>query len=73
VGIVNIDGGAITIGTSWRYGDITVSDLIDDAEEIEGIPCVRLEHIVAYKRTAGRPKDRVHLQIIGQRSAGGSR
>ncbi|MBU1227714.1 MAG: hypothetical protein KJ698_10970 [Actinobacteria bacterium] len=73
VEIVNVDGGAITIGTSWRYGDIAVSDLIDDAEEIEGIPCVRLEHIVAYKRTADRPKDRVHLQIIEQRSAGGPR
>jgi hypothetical protein len=73
VEVVNVDGGAITIGTSWRYGDISVSDLIDGAEQIEGIPCVRLEHIVAYKRTAGRPKDRVHLQIIEQRSAGGSR
>jgi hypothetical protein len=73
VEIVDIDGGAITIGTSWRYGDITVSDLIDDAEEIEGIPCVRLEHIVAYKRIAGRSKDRVHLQIIEQSSAGESR
>ncbi len=72
VEIVNIDGGAITIGTSWRYGDISVSELIDDAEEIEGIPCVRLEHIVAYKRTADRPKDRAHLAVIEERMTGGA-
>ena len=40
---------------------------IDAAEEIEGIPCVPLEHIIAYKRTADRPKDRTHLEIIEQR------
>jgi len=67
VEIVNIDGGAITIGTSWRYGDTPVGDLIDTAEEINGIPCVRLEHIVAYKLTADRPKDRAHLAIIEKR------
>ena len=64
VEIVNIDGGAITIGTSWRYGDVRVGDLIDTAEDIEGFPCVHLEHIVAYKRIADRPKDRAHLAII---------
>lgn len=66
VEIVNVDGGAITIGRSWRYGDTPVDEYIDTAEEIVGIPCVRLEHIVAYKRIADRPKDREHLRVIAE-------
>ncbi|NQV05014.1 hypothetical protein HQ535_00555 [bacterium] len=66
--IVNIDGGAITIGTSWRYGDTPVGHLIDTAEAIDGIPCVLLSHIVAYKRIAGRPKDLAHLAVIDRMS-----
>ena len=64
VEIVAVDGGAITIGRSWRYGDTPVGDLIDGAEDIEGIPCVRLEHIITYKQVADRPKDRAHLAVI---------
>ncbi len=70
---VDVDGGAITIGTSWKYGDTPVSDLIDDAEDIDGMPCVRLEHIIAYKRIADRPKDRGHLAVIEEHLAGGER
>ena len=69
VEIVNIDGGAIAIGTSWRYGDTPLDEMIDHAEEIGGIPCVRLEHIVTYKQIADRPKDRAHLAIIEQHLA----
>jgi hypothetical protein len=64
VQIVSIDGSAITIGRSWRYGDTPIDEYIDGAKTIGGIPCVRLEHIVAYKRIADRPKDREHLAII---------
>ena len=64
VEIVAVDGGAITIGRSWRYGDTPIDDYIDTAEDLHGIPCVRLEHVIAYKRIAGRPKDREHLRVI---------
>jgi len=73
VEIVNIDGGAITIGTSWRYIEVSIDALIDEAEEIGGIPCVLLEHIIAYKRIADRPKDRVHLAVIEEHLSGGDR
>lgn len=65
--MVAVDGGAITIGRSWRYGDTPVGELIGTAEIIDGIPCVRLEHIVAYKKIADRPKDRAHLAAIEAR------
>ena len=38
--------------------------LIDTAEVIDGLPFVRLEHVVAYKRIADRPKDREHLRLL---------
>jgi hypothetical protein len=57
-------GDHITIGTAWGIGDFSVGILIDEAEMIEGIPCVQLKHIIAYKRLADRPKDRVHLAVI---------
>jgi hypothetical protein len=73
VEIVNVDGGAITIGTSWRYIEVSIDALIEQAEEIDGIPCVRLEHIIAYKRIADRPKDRGHLAVIEEHLARGER
>jgi hypothetical protein len=63
IDIVSI-GDHITIGTAWGIGDFSVGILIDEAEMIEGIPCVRLKHIIAYKRLVGRPKDRAHLAAI---------
>jgi hypothetical protein len=71
VEIVNVDGGVITIGRSWRYGETSIDALIDTSETLDGIPCVRLEHIVAYKRVADRPKDREHLRAIEQRRSRG--
>jgi hypothetical protein len=67
--IVSIDGGAITVGRSWRYGDFSIDDLIATAEVIAGIPCVLLEHVAAYKRIAGRPKDLDHLAVIERHTA----
>ncbi len=63
IDIVSI-GDHITIGTAWGIGGFSVGALIDEAEMIEGIPCVRLKYIIAYKRLADRPKDRVHLAAI---------
>lgn len=65
-------GPDITVGTSWGIGDFDIDELIDTSEMIGGIPCVRLEHVVAYKDLAGRPKDLRHLAIIGARLEGGA-
>ena len=39
-----------------------MDELIDTAETIEGLPFVRLEHVVAYKRIRASAKDQVHLE-----------
>ena len=61
-------GEGITVGTSWAYGDFSVDQLIDTAEAIDGIPCVQLEHVIAFKEIADRPKDRDHLAIVKERA-----
>jgi hypothetical protein len=58
---VNLLDGRITFGTTWKYGSFDLDELIETAEIINGLPFVRLEHVIAYKEAADRPKDREHL------------
>lgn len=64
VPVVSLFGGAVTLGTRWAIGGFDIAHLIETAEVIDGIPFVRLEHVVAYKRLANRPKDREHLRLL---------
>lgn len=57
-------GESITVGTQWGIGDFSVDELIDTAETIGVIRCVLLEHVIAYKEIARRPKDLEHLAVI---------
>jgi hypothetical protein len=61
---VNLFDGRITFGTTWKYGSFDLNELIDTAELIDGLPFVLLEHVVIYKETADRPKDRDHLRRL---------
>lgn len=64
VTIVSLDDGRLTFGTSWAIGDFDIDELIDTAETIDGLPFVKLEHVVAYKRIADRGKDRTHIAAL---------
>ena len=64
VDIVSFLDGAITVGTSWAYGNVDIDGLIDTADIIDGLPFARLEHVVNYKKIAGRPKDLEHLRLL---------
>lgn len=57
-------GEGITVGREWAIGNFDIDQLIDGAELIAGVRCVQLEHVIAYKRLADRPKDRRHLAVI---------
>ena len=72
-GVVNYDerydvslashrSGRITFGTSWGIGNFDVDELIDTAEIIDGLPFVRVEHVIAYKQIRSSPKDLLHLE-----------
>lgn len=66
VTLVSIDDGAITFGTTWGYGSFDIDELIDSSECIDGIPFVTLDHVLSYKRAAGRPKDLAHMALINR-------
>ncbi len=66
--IVSTHEGAITFGTSWAYGSFDLADLIATAETIDGLPFVRMEHVIEYKTIAGRSKDLAHLDLIERHS-----
>ena len=68
--IVSCFGGLVTIGRSWAFGEVDIDDLIDTADIIDGHPFVRLEHVVAFKQIARRPKDMTHLRLLEQYVAG---
>ena len=69
VDIMSFFGGAITVGTSWAYGEFDIDNLIDTAESIGAIPFVRVEHVIRYKEIAARPKDLVHLRLLDHTSS----
>jgi hypothetical protein len=69
VTVATLFDGAITVGTEWAIGDFDVDELIDTAETIDGIPFVRLEHVVAYKQIARRDKDVEHLELLAEYEA----
>ena len=56
--------GPLTFGKTWGLGGFDTDRLIEDAETIDGLPFAQLEHVIAYKRVAGRPKDLLHLKLI---------
>lgn len=68
VTIVTLCDGQLTFGTAWGIGTFDIDALIDDAEEINGLPFVRLEHVVSYKMERGSPKDLRHIEAIRKSS-----
>lgn len=64
VDIVELFGGQLTFGTAWGIGEVDVDQLIDDAEIIDDMPFVKLEHVVRYKRSRLNTKDKTHLRLL---------
>lgn len=66
--IASLDGGLLTFGRTWAFGNSEIDEMIDTAEWIEGLPFVRIPHVVAYKQHRQSDRDIAHLELI--RSAG---
>jgi hypothetical protein len=62
--IVTMYDGQLTFGTRWGIGDFDTNELIDGAENIAGLPFVRLKHVAGYKKISRRPKDLEHLEAL---------
>ena len=64
VTVVTMYGGRLTFGTKWAIGEFDIDELIDGAEEIDGLPFVRLQHVKNYKEISKRPKDLRHIEAL---------
>ena len=64
VTVVTLLDGKLSFGTEWGIGHFNIDELIDEAETIDGLPFVRLKHVIAYKRLRGSQKDLQHLEAI---------
>jgi hypothetical protein len=60
--VVRLEGGAVEVFGGWLGWDIDA--IIDGAEVIDGLPFARLEDVLAFKRSYGRPKDLEHARLI---------
>lgn len=64
VEVVTLLEGQISFGTKWGIGSFNTDELIDTAEQIDGLPFVRLEHVVHYKLTRASRKDLAHIEAL---------
>jgi hypothetical protein len=69
--------GNIELYTDWRSGEYRpdVRKLIDDADTIEGMPVVRIEEVLTWKKASSREKDKMDVGLIeeymkGERAPG---
>jgi len=49
---------------SWMPGKWNVDDLIDQAEEIDGMKFVQLKEVLKWKKIASRDKDKEDIEIL---------
>lgn len=56
--------GHVELFSQWEPFDVNVDQLIDTAEIIEGLPFVRMEYVIEWKKHVGREKDKKDLELI---------
>ncbi|MEK7567012.1 MAG: hypothetical protein AAB527_02680 [Patescibacteria group bacterium] len=56
--------GEIELWKNWAPGQWNIKKLIQESEMIDGLPFVRLESVVAWKKLNGREKDLKDLKTI---------
>lgn len=57
-------GDGIEVYRDWYPGEWNIDVLIDDAEVVDGVPFVRLESVIKWKKIMGREKDAKDLVLI---------
>ncbi len=60
--VVRLGGGDIEVFGGWLGWDVDA--LVDRAEVVGGLPFARLEDVLAFKLSHGRPKDLAHARLI---------
>jgi len=70
VTVATLLDGRLSFGTEWGIGQFNIDELIDEAETIDGLPFVRVKHVIAYKQLRGSNKDLQHLEAIRKSNIG---
>ncbi len=61
---VKLFNGRVECFDGWAPGDTNADALIDEAEMINNLPWVQLEHVLQYKYALNRPKDADDIRKI---------
>lgn len=59
-----LENGEIELWKNWRPGNWDIIKLIEEAEVIDGLPFVRMEYVLEWKKLNGREKDLKDVEII---------
>lgn len=59
-----LENNGIELWSEWGPGEWDEAALIAEAEMIEGLPFVKLETMVEWKKRGGRPKDLADVQTV---------
>src|SRR5690606_16424086 len=62
--VVKLFDGAIEIFSSWTSEDWDINELIDTADEFDGIKYVTLDNVIKWKKQMAREKDFEHIRLI---------
>jgi len=62
-GAERLFSGDIELFRDWRPGEWDVNKIIDEAEIIDGLPFVKLEEMIKWKKIMGRDKDFKDIEI----------
>lgn len=63
---ISLSDGSIEVYEKWGPGEWEVDDLIDNADEIEGIRYVKLDQVKKWKQMVNRPKDERDIALINE-------
>jgi hypothetical protein len=61
---VTLANGQIEVYQSWYPGEWNIDALIDSTDSVEGLPFVKLEHVLEWKQRLGREKDVRDVALI---------
>jgi len=56
----------IELWKDWKPGNWDIEQLVKEAEVIDGLPFVRLERVLEWKKLSGREKDLKDIEMIKQ-------
>ncbi|GAA2321051.1 hypothetical protein GCM10010403_08550 [Glycomyces rutgersensis] len=70
--IARLYGGVVEVCQTWLLPGSDTSELLERAEEIDGLKYLSVEQVVAYKRMLNRDKDKADLHAVFEHAESGN-